>query len=81
MLGTGSMLKWFRFFPVNWRTGATFAQIAASQNASGGMWAFTEGNEVIYLVTLIYLFWPIAFNLLAFIRRTLFKTNTGGLAA
>ncbi|MGH9919454.1 MAG: cytochrome b/b6 domain-containing protein [Nitrososphaerales archaeon] len=24
MLGTGSILKWFRFFPVGWRTGATF---------------------------------------------------------
>jgi formate dehydrogenase subunit gamma len=24
MLGTGSMLEWFRFFPVSWRTGATF---------------------------------------------------------
>jgi formate dehydrogenase subunit gamma len=24
MLGTGSMLQWFRFFPVPWREGATF---------------------------------------------------------
>ncbi len=24
MLATGSMLQWFRFFPVSWRTGATF---------------------------------------------------------
>ena len=24
MLVTGAMLKWFRFFPVEWRTGATF---------------------------------------------------------
>jgi formate dehydrogenase subunit gamma len=24
MLGTGFVLKWFRFFPVSWRTGATF---------------------------------------------------------
>lgn len=24
MLGTGCILKWFRFFPVSWRTGATF---------------------------------------------------------
>jgi formate dehydrogenase subunit gamma len=24
MLGTGALLKWFRFFPVSWRTGATF---------------------------------------------------------
>jgi formate dehydrogenase subunit gamma len=24
MLGTGVVLKWYRFFPLNWRTGATF---------------------------------------------------------
>jgi len=24
MLGTGIVLKWFRFFPLDWRTGATF---------------------------------------------------------
>jgi formate dehydrogenase subunit gamma len=24
MLATGAMLKWFRYFPVDWRTGATF---------------------------------------------------------
>jgi formate dehydrogenase subunit gamma len=24
MLGTGSVMHWFRFFPVDWRTGATF---------------------------------------------------------
>ena len=24
MLATGSVLKWYRFFPLNWRTGATF---------------------------------------------------------
>jgi formate dehydrogenase subunit gamma len=24
MLATGAMLKWFRFFPLGWRTGATF---------------------------------------------------------
>jgi formate dehydrogenase subunit gamma len=24
MLGTGSILKWYRFFPLDWRTGATF---------------------------------------------------------
>jgi formate dehydrogenase subunit gamma len=24
MLATGSMLQWFRFFPVPWREGATF---------------------------------------------------------
>jgi formate dehydrogenase subunit gamma len=24
MLGTGSIMKWYRFFPLDWRTGATF---------------------------------------------------------
>ncbi|MCU1448440.1 MAG: Cytochrome b/b6 domain protein [Acidimicrobiales bacterium] len=24
MLGTGAIMKWFHYFPVNWRTGATF---------------------------------------------------------
>jgi formate dehydrogenase subunit gamma len=24
MLGTGAVLKWFRYFPLDWRTGATF---------------------------------------------------------
>lgn len=24
MLGTGSVMHWFRYFPVNWRTGSTF---------------------------------------------------------
>lgn len=24
MLGTGSIMKWYRFFPLSWRTGATF---------------------------------------------------------
>lgn len=28
MLVTGSMLEWFRFFPVTWRTGATFTHDA-----------------------------------------------------
>jgi hypothetical protein len=32
------------------------------------MYAFVEGNEVMYLVTLIYLFWPVVFNLVAFLR-------------
>jgi formate dehydrogenase subunit gamma len=28
MLATGAMLQWFRFFPVTWRTGATFVHDA-----------------------------------------------------
>ena len=45
-------------------TGMSVAQIIDQQNASSGMWAFAEGNEVIYLVILFYLLWPIVFNIL-----------------
>ena len=44
-------------------TGVSTAQIIDRQNASGGMWAFAEGMEVMYLVVLIYLLWPIVFNM------------------
>ena len=44
-------------------TGTPVAAIVAQQTASSGMWAFGEGLEEIYLVVLIYLFWPILFNL------------------
>ena len=44
-------------------TGISTAQIIDRQNASSGMWAFAEGNEVIYLVVLFYLLWPIVFNI------------------
>ncbi|MDP1613125.1 MAG: hypothetical protein Q8M11_18880 [Sulfuritalea sp.] len=43
--------------------GIPAATIVAEQNASGGMWAFGEALEELYLVVLIYLLWPIAFNL------------------
>jgi hypothetical protein len=43
-------------------TGMSTAQIMDLQNASSGMWAFAEGNEVMYLVVLLYLLWPIGFN-------------------
>ena len=46
-------------------TGMSTAQIIDQQNASSGMWAFSEGLEVMYLVVLFYLLWPIAFNLVA----------------
>ena len=44
-------------------TGVSIAQIVATQNASGGMWAFGEGMEVIFLVVLLYLLRPIIFNI------------------
>jgi hypothetical protein len=45
-------------------TGMSVAQIIDLQNASSGMWAFAEGNEEMYLVVLLYLIWPVLFNLL-----------------
>jgi len=44
-------------------TGISTAQIIATQNASSGMWAFAEGMEVMYMVVLLYLTWPIVFNI------------------
>ena len=44
-------------------TGTPAATIIARQSASSGMWAFGDGLEQIYLVVLIYLLWPIVFNL------------------
>jgi len=44
-------------------SGTPAATIIDRQNASSGMWAFSEGLEVIYLVVLLYLLWPICFNL------------------
>lgn len=46
-------------------TGTPVATIVAEQNASSGMYAFGEALEVFYLVPLIYLLWPLAFNLAA----------------
>jgi hypothetical protein len=45
-------------------TGVSTAQIIEQQNASSGMWAFSEGNECMYLVVLFYLLWPVGFNAL-----------------
>jgi hypothetical protein len=53
-------------------TGTPVATILAQQDAESGMRAFGEGMEVMYLVVLFYLVWPIAFNLVgrAAVRRT-----------
>ena len=52
-------------------TGMSVAQIIDSQNASSGMWAFAEGNEVMYLVVLFYLLWPIVFNVVGHVATTM----------
>src|SRR5262245_6276716 len=44
-------------------TGTPTSTIIAEQLASSGMWAAGEGMEQLYLVPLIYLLWPIFFNL------------------
>jgi hypothetical protein len=43
-------------------TGVSVAQIIDQQNASSGMYAFGEGLEVMFLVILCYLLWPLCFN-------------------
>jgi hypothetical protein len=51
-------------------TGISTAQIINLQNASSGMWAFSEGMEVMYMVVLLYLIWPIVFNLVGRVAAT-----------
>ena len=52
-------------------TGMSVAQIMDQQNASSAMWAFAEGNEVMYLVVLLYLLWPLVFNLVGRLAATM----------
>jgi hypothetical protein len=52
-------------------TGTPAATIIARQDESSGMWAFSEGLEMMYLVVLIYLLWPILFN----VAGRLFKSS------
>ena len=44
-------------------TGVSIEQIMSIRDASGGMWAFAEGNEVIYFVILLYLLRPMIFSI------------------
>ena len=44
-------------------TGISIAQIIDRQNASSGMWAFGEGIQMMYMVVLFYLTWPMLFNI------------------
>ena len=46
-------------------TGASSAQIIATQNASSGMWAFGEFIEIMFFMIILYLLRPILFNLIA----------------
>jgi hypothetical protein len=57
VLKRGLMIRYESFM-----SGTPAATIIDLQNQSSGMWAFSEGNEVIYLVVLIYLLWPVFLN-------------------
>ena len=52
-------------------TGVSTAQIIDLQNASGGMWAFSEGLEVMYLVVLLYLLRPVIFRAVGHVAATM----------
>jgi hypothetical protein len=57
-------------------TGLSTAQIIDLQNASSGMWAFAEGNEVMYMVVLLYLIWPMVFNLMGRVTASMASRET-----
>jgi len=50
-------------------TGTYTAQIINQQNASSGIWVFSESLEVLFLVVLFYLLWPIGFNVVGRLLR------------
>ena len=50
-------------------TETSTAQIINQQNASSGMWAFSESLEVLVLVVLFYLLWPICCNVVGRLPR------------
>jgi len=57
-------------------TGVSTAQIMSLQNASAGMWAFAEGNEVMFLVALLYLLRPLVFSLMSQMAATMASPKT-----
>jgi hypothetical protein len=54
----------------SFRTGTLVETIVAIQGASSGMYAFAEGLQVFYLVPLLYLLWPLVFNVAGRLFRT-----------
>lgn len=52
-------------------TGVPVATIVDQQNASGGMWAFGEGMEVMFLVALLYALRPVCLVMAGTIGRSL----------
>lgn len=59
-------------------TGVSTAQIMNLQNASSGMWAFAEGNEVMFLVAVLYLLRPMIFSLVSGVGAMLASRATAG---
>jgi hypothetical protein len=53
------------------RSGMSVAQVSDLHNASGGMWAFSEGMEVMFLVVLLYLLRPVVFNVVGRVAATM----------
>ena len=49
-------------YVTSFRTGMSVDAIVEMQNAPSGMHAFSEGIEVLYLVGLCYLLWPVVFS-------------------
>jgi hypothetical protein len=47
-------------------TGVSTAEIIRIRDASGGMWAFSEGMEVMYFVILLYLLRPVVFSVVGY---------------
>ena len=52
-------------------TGGSIAQVIDLHNASGGMWAFAEGMEVMFFVVLLYLLRPVIFNIVGRVGATM----------
>jgi hypothetical protein len=52
-------------------TGSSIAQVTDLHNASGGMWAFAEGMEVMFFVVLLYLLRPVIFNIVGRVAATM----------
>lgn len=58
------------------RSGMSVAQVVDLHNASGGMWAFAEGLEVMFFVVLLYLLRPVVFNIVSRVVATAASPKT-----
>ena len=53
--------------------------IIDQQDASGGMWAFSEGNEVMFFLVLLYLLRPVCVNAVGASRLLLQRRPSGAV--